>query len=152
MKSVDEIVAAIRELDADKFSELKKQLTEIDAYAWDRQIEADADTGRLDEFANEALAELRRSAHRAEIRYSGLTVTCNRPTVDRFIELVRTELGIVTPAPSCETVNYVTVRVDTPPSGIEPSWIEWLGLILAVGVSAILYLAGCATVLRWVLH
>ncbi len=52
MSTVQEIESAIAKLtDAD--------LSELRAFIWDRDIERDAGSGRLDQFANEAIDEYR---------------------------------------------------------------------------------------------
>ena len=52
MSTIQEIESAIEKLsDAD--------LSELKSWLWDREIEADANEGRLDELALEALAEHR---------------------------------------------------------------------------------------------
>lgn len=52
MSTIQEIETAIEKLSDDDVTELK-------AWLWDREIEADAATGRLDELADEALSEHR---------------------------------------------------------------------------------------------
>lgn len=55
----------IRALSADELSELRRWFIEYDAEAWDREIEADVKSGKLDRLAEEALrdhAEGRRDA------------------------------------------------------------------------------------------
>jgi hypothetical protein len=48
VSSVAEIEAAIAQLPAGEFQELLRRLNERDAADWDRQIEADSNSGKLD--------------------------------------------------------------------------------------------------------
>jgi hypothetical protein len=50
MSSVKEIASAISKLSRDDLTELESWFAEFTADAWDRQIEADAQSGRLDAF------------------------------------------------------------------------------------------------------
>jgi hypothetical protein len=50
MSTVKEIESAISQLSRDDLSELRVWFTSFDADAWDRQIEQDAQSGRLDAF------------------------------------------------------------------------------------------------------
>lgn len=59
MSTVAEIEAAISHLRPEELAELIEWLKEYDAEAWDRQIEADLDAGRLDETIAEAEREYR---------------------------------------------------------------------------------------------
>jgi hypothetical protein len=52
MSTVQEIETAITKL-------TDKELAELRAFIWDRDIERDAVSGRLDHFANEAIEEFR---------------------------------------------------------------------------------------------
>ena len=57
--SAAEIIAQLPKLtDAERRAVIAK-LRELDAEAWDREIEADAQTGKLDRMAEEALKEYR---------------------------------------------------------------------------------------------
>lgn len=53
MTSVTEIQKAIMELTAAEYAELMKWLNELEEDAWDRQIEEDAISGKLDFFKAE---------------------------------------------------------------------------------------------------
>ncbi|MGA2028977.1 MAG: hypothetical protein ABSG87_02775 [Verrucomicrobiota bacterium] len=50
MSSVEEIESAIGKLSRNDLTELESWFAEFTADAWDRQIEADAQSGRLDAF------------------------------------------------------------------------------------------------------
>ena len=52
MSTVQEIETAIAKL-------TDKELAELRSFIWDRDIERDASSGRLDQFANEAVEEYR---------------------------------------------------------------------------------------------
>jgi hypothetical protein len=60
MSRVIEIEKAIRELPAKDLAELRRWFAEFDADQWDRQIERDAATGRLDRLAEEAIEDVRK--------------------------------------------------------------------------------------------
>lgn len=57
MSEVQEIEQAIERLSSQKLAELRRWFAEFDADVWDEQIEADAAAGKLDAFADEALAD-----------------------------------------------------------------------------------------------
>lgn len=57
MSTVKEIKAAIGKLPAGERGRLRSWLVAKDNRDWDRQIEADAEAGKLDEMAAEAMAE-----------------------------------------------------------------------------------------------
>lgn len=57
MAEVKLIEKQIEELDDDSFAELREWFTEYEQARWDRQIETDSTTGRLDSLVEEALAE-----------------------------------------------------------------------------------------------
>ena len=54
MKSIENAVESLPEL-----AEFQRWFAEFDGNAWDRQIEQDAASGRLDQLAAEALADYR---------------------------------------------------------------------------------------------
>ena len=60
MTRVEVLEQEIQQLSRDEFSELRDWLLEEDWAKWDRQIEADAASGKLDAIFEESLA-----AHRA---------------------------------------------------------------------------------------
>ena len=57
MNTVEEIQAAIQFLSPEEFAYLRKWIAEIDWEQWDKQIEKDSETGKLDFLIEEALAE-----------------------------------------------------------------------------------------------
>ena len=59
MSTVEEIEAAIRQLGPADCLELKAWLDGYHAELWDAQLESDVLAGRLDAFAEEAVADLR---------------------------------------------------------------------------------------------
>lgn len=59
MSSVTEIQQAVRELGDSDLESLRCWFDEYFADAWDRRVEADAEAGKLDKLAEEALADLR---------------------------------------------------------------------------------------------
>jgi hypothetical protein len=61
MNSVSEIIEAVKQLDLREKGEFLQRLTEVDFEdAWDRQIEADAKTGRLDPLWRAALEDIKK--------------------------------------------------------------------------------------------
>lgn len=59
MSTVKEIEQAIKGLRPNELAEFRHWFTEWDGAAWDAQIDADAQAGKLDVLAEEALAEYR---------------------------------------------------------------------------------------------
>jgi hypothetical protein len=59
MSTVEQIEDAIRGLTPEEFAVLRAWFAEFDAAAWDQQVARDVADGRLDAFADEALADLR---------------------------------------------------------------------------------------------
>lgn len=59
MSTVQEIESAVRRLSRQELSAFRDWFADFDAEAWDRQFEADAQAGRLDALAEEALDDLR---------------------------------------------------------------------------------------------
>ena len=57
MTTVEEIQAAIQFLSPEDFAYLRKWIAEIDWEQWDKQIEKDSETGKLNFLIEEALAE-----------------------------------------------------------------------------------------------
>ena len=61
MSTVTEIIEAVKQLNNEEKGEFLTRLAEVDFDdAWDRQIEADAQAGRLDPLWQEALREIRK--------------------------------------------------------------------------------------------
>jgi hypothetical protein len=59
MSKVEEIEQAIAALPPEDLASLRAWFAEFDATAWDRKIDQDVRSGRLDSLAEEALADLR---------------------------------------------------------------------------------------------
>ena len=59
MAKVDDIKTAIESLPEEEFAELREWLSEKDWEKWDRQIEQDSESGKLDFLIEEALEEKR---------------------------------------------------------------------------------------------
>lgn len=59
MSTVEAIEHAVAHLPAADLAEFRRWFAEFDAAAWDAQIETDAHAGKLDAWADEALAEHR---------------------------------------------------------------------------------------------
>jgi len=58
MSTLQEIEDAVRQLSSQDLAAFRAWFAELDAAAWDRQIEEDVATGRLDALADEALNDL----------------------------------------------------------------------------------------------
>lgn len=59
MENVKAIENAVESLPAVELAEFRRWFAEFDGNLWDRQIEQDAASGRLDQLAAEALADYR---------------------------------------------------------------------------------------------
>lgn len=57
MTRVEQIEREIQSLSAEEFARLRNWVLEHDWDEWDRQIERDASTGKLDRLMNQALAD-----------------------------------------------------------------------------------------------
>jgi hypothetical protein len=57
--SISEIEQAVQQLPPDELARFRQWFAEFDAEQWDRQIERDASSGKLDALAKEALDDLR---------------------------------------------------------------------------------------------
>ncbi|MFI3215434.1 MAG: hypothetical protein QX192_01350 [Methylococcales bacterium] len=57
MTSILDIEQAVQQLSAHELAEFSRWFTQLYETVWDAQIEADADAGKLDKLATEALAE-----------------------------------------------------------------------------------------------
>lgn len=57
MTQVEILEKNIAELDDDSFAMLREWFTEFDQAPWDKQLESDANAGKLDFLINAALAE-----------------------------------------------------------------------------------------------
>ena len=58
MSTLEQIENAVRRLSPKDFAAFRAWFAELDADAWDRQIEEDVAAGRLDALAEEALDDL----------------------------------------------------------------------------------------------
>jgi hypothetical protein len=67
MGNVKSIEQAIEALPASELAEFRRWFAEFDAAAWDRQLEEDAATGKLDHLAAEALADFQSGSSRREL-------------------------------------------------------------------------------------
>lgn len=57
--TVEALEIAVQKLPPSDLAEFRRWFTEFDSARWDAQIEADANSGKLDALADEALAEYR---------------------------------------------------------------------------------------------
>ena len=64
MGTVHEIEAAISKLSRQELVSLRDWFFQLDSVAWDKQFEEDVARGRLDELADEALADVREGRSR----------------------------------------------------------------------------------------
>jgi hypothetical protein len=58
MNTVQEIENAVRQFSAEDLAAFRAWFAEFDALAWDRQLDADVASGRLDQLAEEAIDDL----------------------------------------------------------------------------------------------
>jgi len=65
MGNVTSIERAIEALSPSDLAEFRLWFAEFDAATWDKQLEEDAQAGKLDELAGEALADFRSGKSRA---------------------------------------------------------------------------------------
>ena len=59
MTKIEQLEHEIESLSPKELSQFRRWYAQFDAAAWDRQFEADAQSGALDELADEALADHR---------------------------------------------------------------------------------------------
>jgi hypothetical protein len=64
MGNVESIEKAVEALPASELAEFRNWFAEFDAAAWDKQIESDASSGKLDQLAAEALSDFRSGSAR----------------------------------------------------------------------------------------
>ena len=57
MSTIEEIEHAVEKLNQKELSRFRNWFTQHDAAQWDAQFEADVASGKLDSFADEAIAE-----------------------------------------------------------------------------------------------
>lgn len=65
MTTVAEITGAVKRLPKKDLARFRKWFAEYDAAAWDRQVESDADSGKLDALIREAQRDHRAGRTRA---------------------------------------------------------------------------------------
>ena len=58
MRTVDEIAKAVQELPPDELAAFRAWFVEFDNALWDKQLERDIASGRLESLADEALEDL----------------------------------------------------------------------------------------------
>lgn len=59
MVSVKEIESAIKKLNKDELATLREWFEEFDAREWDRQLEEDVASGKLDRLAEQAITDFK---------------------------------------------------------------------------------------------
>ena len=57
MQAVQELQSAISQLSAEELARFREWFDKFDAEVWDRQFEEDAKSGKLDQLANQAIAD-----------------------------------------------------------------------------------------------
>jgi len=60
MSTIDEITKAVKELPPDELTAFRVWFEECDQALWDKQLERDVASGRLNSLADEALEDLRK--------------------------------------------------------------------------------------------
>lgn len=64
MKTVEEIARAVEELPPDKLAKFRAWFEDFDAGLFDRKLEQDANSGRIDKMANKAIADFKKGRAR----------------------------------------------------------------------------------------
>lgn len=64
MLTIEQIEAAILELPPDKFHQLLEWFSELDYRRWDEQLEQDIASGKLEDLAQEAIADFEAGRYR----------------------------------------------------------------------------------------
>ncbi|MFQ6015750.1 MAG: hypothetical protein ACE5NP_09945 [Anaerolineae bacterium] len=59
MLKIQEIEQAVSQLPLDELARFREWFDEFDAKIWDKQFEVDAQSGKLDRMANQAIADFR---------------------------------------------------------------------------------------------
>ena len=59
-RKVDELMSGVSSLSRDELAEFRRWYEEFDAEVWDREFEEDVQAGRLDKFAEKAIADFQR--------------------------------------------------------------------------------------------
>ena len=57
MRAVQEVQSAVSQLSAEELARFREWFDKFDAEIWDRQFEEDAKSGKLDQLANQAIAD-----------------------------------------------------------------------------------------------
>ena len=57
MRAVQELQSAVSQLSAEELVRFREWFDKFDAEVWDRQFEEDAKSGKLDQLANQAIAD-----------------------------------------------------------------------------------------------
>ena len=57
MQAVQELQSAVSQLSAEELARFREWFDKFDAEVWDRQFEEDAKSGKLDQLANQAIAD-----------------------------------------------------------------------------------------------
>ena len=57
MRAVQELQSAVSQLSAEELARFREWFDKFDAEVWDRQFEEDAKSGKLDQLANQAIAD-----------------------------------------------------------------------------------------------
>jgi hypothetical protein len=64
MLTIQELEKEIARLPSEELARLRAWFDEFDAQAWERQFEADANSGKLDQLANEAIIDFKSGKYR----------------------------------------------------------------------------------------
>ena len=59
MQAIQELQSAVSQLSADELARFREWFDEFNAEVWDRQFEEDVKSGKLDQLANQAIADFR---------------------------------------------------------------------------------------------
>jgi hypothetical protein len=59
MLTIEEIEQAVLKLSPEELVNFRKRFDELDAEIWDKQFEMDVKSGKLDDLANQAIADFR---------------------------------------------------------------------------------------------
>lgn len=94
MTTIQAIEQAVKQLPAHDLAEFRRWFTQFDEAAWDMQIEADAEAGKLDALAAEALAEYRSGKARSGelpsmpgVRWKTQRPDLSKPIAERPVNL-----------------------------------------------------------------
>ena len=59
MQAVQELQSTVSQLSANELARFREWFDQFDAEVWDQQFEADVKSGKLDQLANQAIADFR---------------------------------------------------------------------------------------------